>query len=118
MAKIDEFKSLLQQYVKKQTSIDEVTSELDQLLMKHPQLAGPIQEQIDNLAKAGKIDQSAASAIGEITGGYLAVEIDDRTVISTGEGDATEISEHDPAPAGDDAAMPYDPPGRPSAAAG
>jgi|GEM_PF-4147204 len=48
---IDAFKTLLQKFVKKECGIDEVTTHLQQLLKKHPQLATPIQGQIDQLAK-------------------------------------------------------------------
>ena len=104
MAMIDEFKSLLQKFVKKECGIDEVTRQLDELLKRHPQLAAPIQEQIDNLAKEQRIDQSAANAIRNITGGYLAVEIDDKTVMSTGgaDQDSAGISDFAPAASGDE----------------
>ncbi|MCW8962795.1 MAG: serine/threonine protein kinase, partial [Gammaproteobacteria bacterium] len=94
---IDEFKVLLQKFVKKECGIDEVTTHLQQLLKKHPQLAEPIQGQIDQLAQAKRIDQSAADTIRKITAAYTDSG-GDKTVISSDD-DKTEVTDHAPAPA-------------------
>ena len=93
---IDEFKQLLQKFVKKECGIDEVTTNLQQLLKKHPQLATPIQGQIDQLAKDNRIDQSAVDAIRQITSSYAETDDSDKTVIATDD-DKTEISDQSPA---------------------
>ena len=97
----DEFKKRLQKFVKKEGTIDEVTSYLQQMLKKHPQLAKSVQKQIDQLAAKKRIAQSAADAIRRITASYAAKEDTDQTLIS-GDDDKTEVTSHtDSAPIGD-----------------
>ena len=46
---LNDFKAILQQYVKGDAKLSDVTDTLEPLLRKHPQLAGPIESQIEQL---------------------------------------------------------------------
>ncbi|TNG02221.1 MAG: serine/threonine protein kinase, partial [Gammaproteobacteria bacterium] len=97
---IDEFKVTLQNFVKKQCKLSDVSSQLEQLLKKHPQVASAIESQLKQLAQSNRITQDDFTELDKIIKEYSAAVTGDKTVIASDQlGDATEIAPH-AAPAG------------------
>ena len=88
---LDEFKTALQRYIKREIEISQLIDNLDQLLKKHPQLALPIEQQIDQLVLDKKISSDDKTTIFYITAKYKATDSGDSTVLSSDADDATRV---------------------------
>ena len=87
---INEFKLVLQKHIKGEAKSGEVTDLLQKLLKKHPQLAGPMENQINQLAQDGKITADTRDAVLRITTEFTNIsESADKTVLT----DAVTVTE-------------------------
>ncbi len=88
---LNEFKATLQRYIKRECELPQVIEHLNQLLKKHPQLAEPIESQIDQLTMESKLSIDAKMAIFEVTSRFKSDENADQTVISTDQTAPTDL---------------------------